>query len=206
MITVIEDYFTKGCGRCDRFATLDCSTRPWARGLADLRRICREAGLAETVKWAHPCYMHAGRNIAIIGAFRDDFRISFFGAALLKDREGLLERQGPNTRHPDMIRFRGNEQVADREPVIRSYLREAMDYAEQGLRPPREDGALELPDELIEAMDADPELAEGFHALTPGRQKSYVIALNSAKRSETRMARIAAYRSKILAGKGAMER
>ena len=64
MITDPGDYFAKGCGRCDRFATPECSTRRWAAGLAALRRICLEAGLTETAKWGHPCYMHAGRNIA----------------------------------------------------------------------------------------------------------------------------------------------
>ena len=206
MITDVEDFFAKGCGRCDRFATPDCSTPPWARGLADLRRLCRAAGLAETVKWAHPCYMHAGRNVAIIGAFRTDFRLSFFDAALLRDPEGVLERQGPNTRHPDMIRFGANEEVAEREAVILSTLREAMGYAEQGLRPSREESALDLPNELVAALDADPELAEAFHALTPGRQRSYAIALASAKASATRAARIARFRGRIIAGKGATER
>ena len=68
MITDIEDYFTRGCGRCERFATPDCSTRQWESGLNALRRICLEAGLAEAVKWGHPCYLHRERNIAIIGA------------------------------------------------------------------------------------------------------------------------------------------
>ncbi|WP_306007202.1 YdeI/OmpD-associated family protein [Aquicoccus porphyridii] len=206
MITEIEDYFAKGCGRCERFATPDCSTRKWADGLGDLRRICLEAGLVETVKWGHPCYMHAGRNIVIIGAFRGDFRLSFFNAALMKDPEGVLETQGPNARHPDMIRFADNSQVAKRAPVIQSYLQEAMGYAEAGIKPPKEESKIELPVELVDALDADPELAEAFHNLTPGRQKSYVINLNSAKKSETRVSRIAKFRGKILAGKGANER
>jgi uncharacterized protein YdeI (YjbR/CyaY-like superfamily) len=88
MIEDIEDYFARGCGRCGRFATPDCSTRRWEEGLRGLRRLCREAGLAETVKWGHPCYMHAGRNLAILGAFRGDFRLSFFDAALMRDPEG----------------------------------------------------------------------------------------------------------------------
>ena len=206
MITEIEDYFTKGCGRCERFATPDCSTRQWSRGLNDLRRICLGSGLVETVKWAHPCYMHEGRNIAVVGAFRGDFRISFFNAALMKDPEGVLQRQGPNTQHPDMIRFANNAQVAEMEPVILSYLKEAMGYAEAGIKPAKEEGEIQLPDELVEALDADPELAEAFHNLTPGRQKSYVINLNSAKQSSTRVSRIAKFRDKILAGKGATER
>ncbi|SCB29965.1 YdeI/OmpD-associated family protein [Rhizobium hainanense] len=206
MITDIEDFFTKGCGRCERFATPDCSTRLWIDGLNELRRICLGAGLVETVKWAHPCYMHAGRNIVVIGAFRGDFRASFFNAALMKDPEGVLENQGQNTQHPDMIRFVSNDAVARMEPIIRSYLKEAMGYAEAGIKPQKEVGEIELPDELIEALDSDPELAEAFHDLTPGRKKSYVINLNSVKKSETRSARIAKFRNHILAGKGALER
>jgi uncharacterized protein YdeI (YjbR/CyaY-like superfamily) len=150
--------------------------------------------------------MHARRNIAVIGAFRDGFRLSLFDGALMKDPEGVLERQGPNTRHPDTIRFTDSSQVAEKEVVILSTLREAMRYAEQGLRLRREEGPLDLPDELFEALDADPELAEAFYALTPGRQKSYTIALGSARKDETRQARIAGFRSRIIAGKGAMER
>ncbi|MGQ9365766.1 YdeI/OmpD-associated family protein [Azospirillum sp. ST 5-10] len=206
MITDVDDFFSKGCGRCERFATPDCSARLWSRGLDDLRSLCRDSGLVETVKWGHPCYMKAGRNIAILGAFRGDFRLSFFDAALLKDPEGVLEKQGPNTRHPGTIRFTDSTQVAEMAPVIRSYLNEAMGYAEAGVKPPKEERAIDLPDELVEALDADPELAEAFHSLTPGRQRSYVINLASAKQSATRVARIARFRGNILSGKGATER
>ncbi len=150
--------------------------------------------------------MHSGRNIVIIGALRHDFRLSFFNAALMQDPEGVLEKQGPNTRHADMFRFKANEQVNQLEPILKSYIQEAISYAEAGIKPPKEVYDLDLPDELVEAMDADPELAEAFHDLTPGRQKSYVINLNSAKKSATRIARITKFRSKIIAGKGATER
>lgn len=205
MITDIEEFFTRGCGRCDRFATPDCSTRLWAEGLAALRKLCLQAGLAATVKWGHPCYMHAGRNIAIIGAFRGDFRLTFFNAALMKDPDGVLERQGPNTRHADAIRFTDNAQVAAMAPTILRYLAEAMSYAEAGVKPPRDDSAPDLPEELVEAMDADPELAEAFHRLTPGRQKSHVLHVTGTKTPATRVNRIARLRPKILAGKGANE-
>jgi uncharacterized protein YdeI (YjbR/CyaY-like superfamily) len=205
MITNIEDFFAKGCGRCERFATPDCSTRPWIAGLAALRRICHEAGLTETVKWGHPVYMHAGRNIAIVGALRGDFRLSFFDAALMKDPEGVLEKQGPNTRHAGTIRFGGEAAVKELRPVVLSYLKEAMGYAEAGVKPPKLHYDIDLPGELIEAMDADPELAEAFHSLTPGRQRSYAINLSSAKTAATRVGRIAKFRPKILIGKGANE-
>jgi uncharacterized protein YdeI (YjbR/CyaY-like superfamily) len=206
MITEIEDFFTKGCGRCDRFATPDCSAMRWSRGIAELRRICLDQGLVETLKWGHPCYMHAGRNIALIGALRDDLRLSFFHAALMTDPEGLLVKQGPNTQHPDALRFTDNAQVTAQEASVRRYLIEAMGYAEAGRTAPKSAQAIELPDELTEALEADPELAEAFARLTPGRQRSYVIHLTSSQRSETRVARIVKLRGHILAGKGAQER
>ena len=206
MITDPDDFFTKGCGRCDRFATPDCSTRLWIDDLNALRRICLDMGLEETVKWAHPCYMHAGRNVAIFGAFRTDFRLSFMNAGLLEDAEGVLEPQGPNSQTPSMIRFTAVGQVGQKEPVIRAYLRQLMDHAEAGTKPPKVAREIDMPDELTEALDADPELAEAFQALTPGRQRSYMFDLNQAKQSATRVARIEKFRDKIIAGKGALER
>lgn len=206
MITDAADFFTRGCGRCARFATPDCSTRPWIAGLEHLRRICLDVGLEETVKWAHPCYMHAGRNIAIFGAFRGDFRLSFMNPGLLVDSAGVLETQGPNGGTPGTIRFTEVEQVGALEPVIRAYLRQLMDHAERGTPPPTTQREIDVPEELTEALDADPELAEAFHALTPGRQRSYLFALNTAKQAATRVARIEKFRSRIIAGKGALER
>ena len=205
MITDVEDFFARGCGRCDRFATPDCSTRLWLKGLLTLRRICRDAGLTETAKWGHPCYMHAGRNIAIIGAFRDDFRLTFFNAALMQDPEPALQKQAPNTKHPDCLRFTDNDAPAAMEPVIRAYLAESMGYAERGILPTKEPSEVDMPPELIEALDADPELAEAFAALTPGRQKSWAFHLSTAKTSTTRLSRIEKGRAKIMAGKGATE-
>jgi uncharacterized protein YdeI (YjbR/CyaY-like superfamily) len=206
MITDIEDFFAQGCGRCARFATADCSARLWSAGLERLRALCLEAGLSEAVKWGHPCYRHAGRNIVIIGALREDFRLSFFNAALMSDPEGVLEKQGPNTRAPDMIRLRAADEVAAKAKIIRAYLAEAMGYAAAGLQAPRAAGEIDLPDELIDALDVDPELAEAFAALTPGRQRSYVIHLTSTTVAATRFARIAKCRDKIRAGKGFNER
>ncbi len=206
MITEVEHYFEHGCGRCERFATPDCSTMLWRDGVLELRRICRDVGMSEHAKWGHPCYMHSGRNIVIIGAFRDDFRLSFFNAALQRDPHGVLVGQGPNSRHPDCFRFDDVRQVAASEAIVREYLAEAIGYAVQGIRPPKVSEEIELPDELVEALESDPELAQAFALLTPGRQRSYVFALNSAKASATKVARIIKFRDKILAGKGALDR
>jgi uncharacterized protein YdeI (YjbR/CyaY-like superfamily) len=206
MISDPDDFFTKGCGRCDRFATPDCSTRLWIHGLNALRRICLDLGLDETVKWGHPCYRHASRNIAIFGAFRGDFRLSFMNPGLVRDTEGVLEPQGPNSVTPSMIRFTTVARVGEMEPLIRAYLRQLMDHAEAGTRPAKVEREIDVPDELTEALDADPELAEAFAALTPGRRKSYMFNLNQTKQPATRVARIEKFRDKIIAGKGAMER
>lgn len=206
MITDPEDFFTKGCGRCERFETPDCSTRPWIDGLRHLRRICLDMELEETVKWGHPTYMHAGRNIAIFGAFRSDFRLSFMNAGLLNDTENVLEPQGPNARTPSIIRFADVALVEEMEPVIRAYLRQLMEHAEKGTKPTKVRTEIDMPDELAEALQTDRELADAFYALTPGRQRSYMFNLNQAKQSATRVARIEKFRHKIIAGKGAMER
>lgn len=206
MITDPDDYFTRGCGRCDRFDTPACSIQRWKDGQNKLRAICLDMGLSEHVKWAHPVYMHAGRNIAIMGAFQNDFRFTFMNGSLLKDPEGVLKPNGPNSAIRNVLYFTSNDGPAKMEPIIRAYLAELMDYAERGVKPPKVVREVEMPDELIEALDADPELAEAFNALTPGRQKSYAFNLNQAKKPETRFARIEKFRDKIFAGKGAMER
>ena len=206
MITDPDIFFRDGCGRCARFGTEDCSARLWREALAGLRDLCLQAGLEETAKWGHPCYMHAGRNIAILGVFRGDVRLSFFNAALLQDSTSILTRQGPNTRHPDAVRLTGAGQLGGLAPAILELLEQAMAHARAGTLPPKDDTAPDLPDELTEALDADPALAEAFHALTPGRQKSHVFAIASAKTSTTRAARVVKLAPLIHAGKGAQER
>lgn len=206
MITDIEDYFTKGCGRCPRFDTADCSASRWAEGLAALRTLCLNAGLVETVKWGHPCYMHADRNIVLFGALRNAFHLNFFNATLLDDPLGLLERQGPNSQRAEVVRFENAEQVSAREATLKAMISQAKEHAEKGVTAPKTTPEYSIPDELTAALDADPELAEAFNALTPGRQRSYCMHISAAKASATRAARVARSRDKIHAGKGFNER
>ena len=206
MITDPNDYFLKGCGRCSRFDTPDCVTKTWAEGLAALRTLCLSEGLSEHAKWGHPTYMHADRNIALINAFKGQFNLTLMNASLLKDTEGLLDTAGPNSHTPSIARFTTMAELTAAEPALRRMIGELKTHAEKGTKPPKVEREVPIPDELIDALDADPELAEAFHALTPGRQKSYAVNLNQAKQSATRVARIEKFREKILAGKGAMER
>jgi uncharacterized protein YdeI (YjbR/CyaY-like superfamily) len=203
MITEIEDYFTKGCGRCGRFATPDCSVQRWQAGLLALRAICREEGLAEVAKWGHPVYMHAGRNVAIIGAFRKEFRITFMNAGLLADPDGLLERQGPHSTVADALKFRDVAEVE--AAVIRSFLRQAMGFAVAGVRADRVVTEPDLPEELVAALDDDAMLAKAWAALTPGRRRSHVLMIAAGKTSVTRAGRVVKQAPRILAGKGANE-
>jgi uncharacterized protein YdeI (YjbR/CyaY-like superfamily) len=206
MITNSGDYFTKGCGRCARFDTPECATRLWAAGLNELRRICLAAGLVETAKWGHPCYMWGERNIALIGAFRDDFRLTFMNASLMRDPDGILVKRGPNTAHADMVCFTDTSQVTAIESIITAYLQEAIGYAQAGIKPVKVPHEVDLQPELAEALDTDPQFAEAFVTLTPGRQRSYVLHLSTTANPTTRMARIERFREKVLAGKGWNER
>lgn len=204
MITDVADYFTRGCGRCARFDSRACSTAVWAPALATLRDLCRAAGLEETVKWGHPCYMHAGRNVALIGATLAGPQLSLFEAGLLSDP--LLRPAGPNSRVADTIFLTDAAEVAALAPRIAALLAEAKAHAAAGRRAARVASDLDLPDELVAALDADPALAEAFAALTPGRQRSHVLALTSTANPATRRARIQRLRGLILAGKDAQGR
>jgi uncharacterized protein YdeI (YjbR/CyaY-like superfamily) len=207
MIKQSADYFTRGCGRCTRFDTPACAVQTWNVGLAELSRICLGAGLTETVKWGHPCYMHGGRNIAIFGAFQDSFRISFMNGSLLKDTAKVLQKMGPNTANATVIPFTSANEVIAQEPIIHAYLTELMGYADAGLKPARTSQAtLILADELAQAMKTDPAFAAAFGALTPGRKRSWNLHFTSAKKSKTRTVRVAKALDEILAGKGRNER
>ena len=105
-----------------------------------------------------------------------------------------------------MLHFTDASEVANLAPAIRRYLEEAKGYAEAGIKPQASEEELVLPDELVTALDADPDLAEAFHGLTRGRQRSYVLNLRGAKKAETRVARIGKFRDRIMAGKGATAR
>jgi uncharacterized protein YdeI (YjbR/CyaY-like superfamily) len=142
-----------------------------------------------------------------MGAFRDNYRLNFMNAELMKDPEGILQTQGENSQTASSIFFTDPGAVAAMAPTIRAYLAEAKGYAERGILPEKK--VAELPDlapELIEAMDDDPDLAEAFHALTPGRQRSWNLHFTGARQSATVVNRIAKARDKIIAGKGWNER
>lgn len=177
----------------------------WRDEALALRAVLLECGLGEEMKWGKPCYTHEGANIAIIQRFKDFLALMFFKGGLLKDTDGVLERQGPNSRHGFRIRFTSVADVERLEGKVRALVDQAIEVEKRGLALD-EPGAPDLPEELVNRFDEDAELAAAFDALTPGRQCGYALHIGEAKQAKTRDARIDKCRDKILAGKGFNER
>lgn len=178
--------------------------KTWQGEIQKLRSILVDCGLDEDLKWGKPCFSFEGKNVAIIQPFKAHCSLMFFKGALLEDTHGMLRSQGENTHSALRMEFTGEAQI--KKAVLKTYVRQAIEVEKAGrsvdFKAKRE---LELPEELTQILKKDRSLAKAFHALTPGRQRGYVLYFASAKRSETRIARIEKCKSKILAGVGMQE-
>ena len=175
----------------------------WHAERLALRRIIRDAGLEETVKWGKLCYMHDGTNVAIIYGMKNYCAVGFFKGAALDDPKGRLVAPGPNSRTMRQIRFTGMDQITRDAPTLRALLtaaKQAGDSKPPPARMPRR------PPELTAALADDDALAAAFDALTPGRRRGWLLHFTGAKRPETRANRIARARPRIIAGKGPNDR
>ncbi len=177
----------------------------WPGVMAALRPVLLGAGLTEEVKWGKPCYTHGGSNVVILQEMNDFLALMFFKGALLRDPEGILEEQGPNSRSARRVRFTSAGDVARLAGTVRAYLDEAIEVEEAGLEvgPPPE---LVLVEELQRRIDRDPAFAAAFAALTPGRRREYNLHVSSAKQAKTREARVEKAVPRIMAGKGLRDR
>lgn len=203
----VDLYLTEGCGRCPLWRTPDCKVHPWAEELAALRPILLETELTEELKWKVPCYTFEGSNILIMSAFKEYCSLSFFKGALLKDPEGVLEKPGENTQAGRLIRFTDVQRIVELAPVIKAYVAEAIEVEKAGLDVVyKKTSEFEVPDELVDVFEEDPQFQEAFDALTPGRQRGYLLHFAGAKQSKTRRARIEKYRDQIFDGKGMHDR
>lgn len=179
--------------------------KTWVDEIQTLRSILLDCGLEEDLKWGKPCFLFEGKNIAIIQPFKEHCSLMFFKGALLNDTHGLLRSQGENTQSAMRLEFTENEPI--KKTVVKSYVKQAVDVEKAGLKVDfKAKRELELPQELTEVFDRDPKLADAFHALTPGRQRGYVLHFTQAKQSKTRAARIEKCIPNILAGKGLNDR
>lgn len=176
--------------------------RPSRAMLRALRRILLELGLSEALKWRHPCYMVEGRNVAILGIRKVGCVLTFFKGALLDDPDGHLLLVGPNTRGGRLLHLTSVRQVRERVPMIRGLLDQAITLERAGRQVERDPVIEPVPAELSQRFDEDPELKTAFEALTPGRQRGYLLHFNAAKQAATRATRIERERFRIIAGKG----
>jgi len=197
----VDAYFTEGCGRCPLGGTPECKVHPWKEALEALRSIVLDCGLTEELKWGVPCYTHQNKNIAIIGAFKEYCALSFFKGALLKDEHRILSKPGENTVEGRLVKFTNVRDIVGMESILKSYIHEAIEVEKAGLKV-QERPELAIPEEFQKKLDEFPALQTAFEALTPGRQRAYLLYFSAPKQSKTRDSRIEKCMELILMGKG----
>lgn len=182
------------------------NAKKWSQEMEELRMILLDCGLTETLKWGKPCYSFQGDNIAIIQPFKKTCALMFFKGVLLNDPQDLLEKPGENSRVARRISFTSLEEIAEVESLLKSYINEAIEAEKAGLEVDLEEKKEPIPEELQKKFDENPDFETAFKALTPGRQRGYILYFSDAKQSKTRKRRIEKYMDKIFEGKGLRER
>lgn len=179
--------------------------RKWQAEFLALRAIVLECQLTEAFKWRSPCYTLENSNIAILQGFKDYCALMFFKGALLKDPQGILVPPG-NSQAARQVRFSDLREIAELEPVLKSYIQEAIEVEKAGLKVAlKKTTDFPVPEEFQGALDENPALKAAFKALSPGRQRGYLHYFSSAKQSKTRVSRIEKHTKHILDGRGLHE-
>ncbi|MBC9798057.1 YdeI/OmpD-associated family protein [Sinomicrobium weinanense] len=175
----------------------------WQEAFEQLRKIVLDCGLTEEMKWMHPCYTFQKSNIVLIHGFKDYCALLFFKGALLKDSNGILIQQTENVQVGRQIRFTDIQEIVEMEATLKAYIYEAIEVEKSGLKMDyKKTSEFTVPEEFQKKLDETPELKTAFEALTPGRQRGYLLYFSSAKQSKTRESRVEKYMNKILDGKG----
>ncbi len=199
----VDIYLTAGCGRCPLGNTPECKVHAWTEELETLRGIILDCGLTEELKWGVPCYTDNGKNILIVGAFKDYASLSFFKGVLLKDDGGHLVSPGENSQSSRLLKFTSVEQIAAIETAIRDLIRQAVEVERAGIKVPfKPIDQHDVPAELVAKFAEDPAFEAAFNALTPGRRRGYLIHFSQPKQSQTRIARIEKCSPQIFNGIG----
>jgi uncharacterized protein YdeI (YjbR/CyaY-like superfamily) len=199
-----DTYFTEGCGRCPKGGTSECKViNTWQAELAALRALVLAAGLTEECKWGVPCYTFEKGNVVLIHSFKEYCALLFFKGALLKDARGILIQQTENVQAARQLRFTDVLEITKLKTTISAYLQEAIAVEKAGLKVTKKETAeFAIPEEFQAKLDESPALKTAFEALTPGRQRGYLLHFAGAKQSATRTARVEKCTPQILAGKG----
>ncbi len=196
-----DTYLRNGCMRCKLGGTIYCKVLKWVPELELLRKIVIECGLKEEIKWGVPVYTHHGKNIVTVNALKDSANIGFFKGALIADTSKLLVQQG-NLQSDRLIKFKHVDEIQAIEDVLKSYIFEAIRIEESGQKVNYQKNPEPIPEELSVAFKEDKDFEKAFFALTPGRQRGYIIYFSQPKQSTTRIGRIQKCRAKIFTGKG----
>lgn len=175
----------------------------WQEEMELLRTILLDCGLEEDLKWGKPCYAFQNTNLAIIQPFKEYCALLFFNGALLNDPNNILVKPGENTQAGRQIRFTSLQELKKLKSTLKAYLYESIEVQKAGLKVVlTPSAAYPIPDEFQNKLNAIPALKKAFFALTPGRQRAYLMHFAAAKQSKTREARIESYLQRILSGKG----
>jgi uncharacterized protein YdeI (YjbR/CyaY-like superfamily) len=178
----------------------------WQDEMVELHAILLKSNLEENIKWNLPCYTHEGRNIVIIQPFKASLGLMFFKGTFLKDAKNIMIDNGPNSQSARRLEFGSLQEIKKLAPSIKAYIKEAIALEESGQKVEVKKTTLVLPDELKKMFTKNSELKKAFNALTPGRQRAYVLHFSSAKQSSTRQSRIEKCIPQIMAGKGLNDR
>jgi uncharacterized protein YdeI (YjbR/CyaY-like superfamily) len=178
-------------------------TTQWQAEFKKLRAIMLACGLNEELKWGVPCYTHEKRNIVLMHGFKDYCALLFVKGVLLQDAEGILVRQTANVQAGRQVRFTSVREIVQRESILKAYVQEAVEMEKAGLKVPHKETAeFSVPEEFITQLEEVPGLQDAFEALTPGRQRAYLLYFAAPKQAKTRVARIEKSTPQILKGKG----
>nr|WP_294904528.1 YdeI/OmpD-associated family protein [uncultured Lacibacter sp.] len=175
----------------------------WQKELEQLRTIVLDCGLTEELKWGCPCYQYQNRNVVLLHVFKEYCAVLFFKGALLNDEHAVLVQQTENVQAARQMRFTNVKEVVKLKKVLKAYIYEAIEVEKAGLKVPlKKTTEFKMPEEFEARLTKSKTLKNAFEALTPGRQRAYLLYFSSAKQAKTREARIEKYIPQIMAGKG----
>lgn len=185
----IESYFSK--------------PKKWQKEIQEMRAIAIDCNLNETFKWGHPCYTFNNNNIVLIHEFKTYCAYLFFKGALLKDGKGILIQQSENVQAARQIRFTTVDEIIKLKKTLKAYIFEAIEIEKAGLKVAMKPTAeYQIPEEFQQILDKQKKVHKAFYALTPGRQRAYLLHFAAPKQSKTRVARIEKCLPLILNGLG----
>jgi uncharacterized protein YdeI (YjbR/CyaY-like superfamily) len=177
-------------------------SKKWQEEMEKLRMIILDCQLTEELKWAKPCYTFQKSNIVIIQGFKEFCALMFCKGVLLNDANGILIKPGENTQAGRQIRFTNVREIVEMEAILKAYIYEAIEVEKAGLKVNFKENPEPIPEEFQNKLAEIPALKTAFDALTPGRQRAYILYFSAPKQSKTRESRVEKCMQQILNGKG----